>query len=91
MTLVTGTITDTSGQPLNGVLIATGLEWTTQGDTVVAPEADHIPITNGTVNADLAPGPARLIITVGSHARGIFTVTIPDTGPVTLASLIGAP
>lgn len=91
MTVITGTITDTSGKPLNGVLTATGLEWTTQGDTIIAPEADHTPITNGTVNANLAPGPARLTISVGSHARGTFTVTIPDTGPVTLASLIGAP
>ena len=91
MTVITGTITDTSGKPLNGTLTATGLEWTTHGDTTIAPEADHTPIHNGIINADLAPGPARLTISVGSHARGTFTVTIPDTGPVTLASLIGAP
>lgn len=44
MTLVTGTITDTSGKPLNGTLTATGLNWTTHGDTTIAPESDPTPL-----------------------------------------------
>lgn len=88
MTVVTGTVVDVSGQPLDGVLWAQVTEFRSDGTNILAPRRIPIPITNGEVSADLAPGPARLTIDAGS-GRQTFTVTIPDTGPVTLAALIG--
>ena len=87
MTVITGTITDTSGEGINGVLWArTG--WRADTGVVFAPQAVPWPITAGQVSADLAPGPARLTIDCGPSRRS-FDVTIPDEGPVMLASLIG--
>lgn len=88
MTAINGTITDTAGKPINGVLLARTTIFRPDGVAVLAPETVPYPITAGHVAADLAPGPARL----GVQADGppnYFNVTIPETGPVTLASLIG--
>lgn len=87
MTVVNGTITDTAGIPLDGVFWArTG--WRSDTGVVYAPQAVPWPITAGQVSADLAPGPARLTVDCGPSRRS-FDVTIPDEGPVMLASLIG--
>ena len=87
MTVVQGSVVDVSGGPLGGVLWArTG--WRGATGVVYAPQAVPWPITAGQVSADLAPGPARLTIDCGPSRRS-FDVTIPDEGPVTLASLIG--
>lgn len=88
MTLVTGTITDTAGVPLDGVMYARVSMFRPDGSMMLAPESVPYPIEDGHVTADLAPGPARLSIQISGPARH-FTVTVPDTGPVTLASLIG--
>lgn len=88
MTVVNGTITDTSGRPLDGVLNASTGRFRADGIIVFAPESVPYKIEDGQVTADLAPGPARLSIQTSGPARH-FTVTIPDEGPVTLASLIG--
>ena len=88
MTVVTGTITDTAGMPLDGVLSARVSMFRPDGSTILSPESVPYPIEDGQVTADLAPGPARLSIQISGPARH-FTVTVPDEGPVTLASLIG--
>lgn len=88
MTLVIGTITDTSGEPLDGVLWARTSRFRPDGSTVLAPESVPYPIEGGEVSAELAPGPARLAIQV-SGPPTYFPVIIPESGPVTLASLIG--
>ena len=38
--------------------------------------------------ADLLPGPVRVTISVGSHARETFDVIVPESGPASLASLV---
>lgn len=88
MTIITGTITDTAGAPLDGVLSARVSMFRPDGSMVLAPESVPYSIVDGLVTADLAPGPARLSIRTSGPARH-FTVTVPDEGPVTLASLIG--
>ena len=88
MTLVIGTITDTAGIPLDGVLWASPGEFRGDGGVVYAPQRIPYPIENGEVSVDLAPGPARLAVQSDGPPH-TFHVTIPDTGPVTLASLIG--
>ena len=88
MTVVNGTITDTSGEGINGVLWARTGTWRSDGSILYAPQAVPFPIEAGQVSADLAPGPARLAIQTDGPPRTVH-VTIPDTGPVTLASLIG--
>ena len=88
MTLVTGIVTDTSGRRLDGVLWASPGEFRADGGVVYAPQRIPYPIENGEVSVDLAPGPARLAVQSGGPTRS-FHVTIPDEGPVTLASLIG--
>ena len=88
MTVVNGTITDTAGTPLDGVLWASPGEFRADGGVVYAPQRIPYPIENGEVSVDLAPGPARLAVQSGGPPRS-FHVTIPDEGPVTLASLIG--
>ena len=88
MTVVNGTITDTAGISLDGVLYARVSMFRPDGSTMLAPESEPYPIEDGHVTADLTPGPARLSIQTSGSARH-FTVTIPDEGPVTLASLIG--
>ena len=88
MTVVNGTITDTAGTPMDGVLSARVSMFRPDGSMMLAPESVPYPIEDGHVTADLTPGPARLSIQTSGPARH-FTVTIPDEGPVTLASLIG--
>ena len=88
MTVVNGTITDTSGEGINGVLWARTGAWRSDGSILYAPQAVPFPIEAGQVSADLAPGPARLAIQTDGPPHTVH-VTIPDTGPVTLASLIG--
>ena len=88
MTIVNGVVSDTSGRLLKGVLTASSGVFRADGSVVYAPEQVPYRIEQGQVSADLAPGPARLTIqTSGPPHR--FTVTIPEQGPVTLASLIG--
>ena len=87
MTVVTGQVQDIGMAPLSGALIATAVEFRTSGDFVVAPESRSWPIVAGVVEVDLLPGPTRLTIQVGSHARESFDVIVPDE-PVTLARLI---
>ena len=88
MTVVNGTITDTAGIPLDGVLWARTGTWRSDGSVLYATQAKPWRIEAGQVSADLAPGPARLAIQTTGAPR-TFHVTIPDEGPVTLASLIG--
>ena len=88
MTLVTGIVTDTSGRRLDGVLWASPGEFRADGGVVYAPQRIPYPIEAGQVSADLAPGPARLAIQTDGPPH-TFHVTIPDEGPVTVASLIG--
>lgn len=90
MTVVNGTITDTSGEGINGVLWARTGTWRADGSILYAPQAKPYPIEAGQVSADLAPGPAQLAIQTDGPPHTVH-VTIPDTGPVTLASLIGVP
>lgn len=88
MTIVSGPVVDTSGQGINGVLWARTGTWRVDGSILYATQAKPYPIEAGQVSADLAPGPARLAIQTGGPPHYV-TVTIPDQGPVTLASLIG--
>ena len=88
MTVITGTITDTSGRPVDGVLWARTGWFRTDGSIVLAPQAVPYPVEGGQVSADLSPGPAQLAIQTSGPPH-TFHVTIPDEGPVTLASLIG--
>ena len=88
MTIVNGTITDTAGIPLDGVLWASPGEFRADGGVVYAPQRIPYPIEDGEVSVDLAPGPARLAVQSGGPPRS-FHVLIPSSGPVTLASLIG--
>ena len=90
MTVVNGTITDTSGEGINGVLWARTAMFRADGSVVLAPQSVPYVIEAGQVSADLAPGPARLAIQTDGPPH-TFHVTIPDTGPVALASLIGVP
>ena len=87
MTVITGTVEDIGMEPLSGVLVATSVEFRTSGDIIIAPESRTYPIAGGIVSADLIPGPTRITIQVGSHARDSFDVIVPDE-PVTLARLI---
>jgi hypothetical protein len=87
MTLITGNVKDIGLDPLSGTLIATSVEFRVTGDIIIAPEARTYPIAGGIVSADLIPGPTRITIQVGSHARDNFDVIVPDE-PVTLARLI---
>ena len=87
MTVITGQVQDIGMAPLSGALIATAVEFRTSGDYVVAPESRSWPIANGDVSVDLLPGPTRLTVQVGTHARESFDVIVPDE-PVTLARLI---
>ena len=88
MTVVSGPVVDTSGEGINGVLWARTGAWRADGSILYATQAKPYPIEAGQVSADLAPGPARLAIQTTGAPR-TFHVTIPDEGPVTLASLIG--
>ena len=88
MTVITGTITDTSGEGINGVLWARTGRFRADGSILYAPQSIPYVIEAGQVSADLAPGPAQLAIQTSGPPH-TFHVTIPDTGPVTLASLIG--
>lgn len=90
MTVITGTVADASGRLLDGVLWVQVPVFRTGGAVMFAPERTPYLIEAGHVSANLAPGPARLTIDVGAESRTPHTVTIPDEGPVTLASLIGA-
>ena len=89
MTVVVGTVADASGRLLDGVMWVQVPVFRTDGSVTFAPERTPYLIDAGQVSADLHPGPARLTIDVGAASRTPHTVTIPDTGPVTLASLIG--
>lgn len=75
MTVVTGQVQDIGMAPLSGALIATAVQFRTSGDFVVAPESRSWPIVNGDVSVDLLPGPTRITIQVGSHARDSFDVS----------------
>ena len=88
MTIITGTVVDTSGHPVDGVLWASPGEFRADGGVVYAPQRIPYPIENGEVSVDLAPGPARLAVQSGGPPRSLH-VLIPTAGPVTLASLIG--
>lgn len=88
MTIINGNIQDIGLAPLSGVLVATSVIFRTTGDIVIAPESRSFPIAAGVVSADLVPGPTRLTVQVGAHARDEFDVVVPDAGPVTLAVLI---
>lgn len=88
MTVITGTVEDIGMEPLSGVLVATSVEFRTSGDIIIAPESRTYPITDGVVWADLVPGPTRVTVQVGSHARDGWDVVVPGSGSVTLASLI---
>ena len=85
MTAITGTVQDIGMAPLSGSLVATAVEFRTSGDIVVAPESRSWPIVAGQVAVDLLPGPTRLTIQVGSHARESFDVIVPDQASVSLA------
>ena len=88
MTVVSGPVVDTSGRGLDGVLWARTGTWRVDGSILYATQAEPYPIEAGQVSADLAPGPARLAIQTDGPPH-TFHVTIPDEGPVALASLIG--
>ena len=88
MTVIEGNIQDIGMAPLSGVLVATSVDFRASGDVVIAPESRSFPVEAGLVSADLVPGPTRLTVQVGSHARGEFDVVIPDEGPVSLAALV---
>ena len=90
MTVVSGPVVDTSGEGNNGVLWARTGTWRSDGSILYAPQAKPYPIEAGQVSADLAPGPARLSIQTDGPPH-TFHVTIPEQGPVALASLIGVP
>ena len=88
MTVIEGNIQDIGMAPLSGVLVATSVDFRASGDVVIAPESRSFPVEAGLVSADLVPGPTRLTVQVGSHARGEFDVVVPDEGPVSLALLV---
>lgn len=88
MTVINGNVKDVGLEPLSGVMVATTVHFRTSGDIVIAPESRSFPVVAGVVSADLVPGPTRLTVQVGSHARDSFDVVVPDVGPVTLASLV---
>ena len=88
MTVIEGNIQDIGMAPLSGVLVATSVDFRASGDVVIAPESRSFPVEAGLVSADLVPGPTRLTVQVGSHARGEFDVVVPDEGPVSLAALV---
>ena len=87
MTVLTGNIQDIGYQPLSGTLTATSVDFRSENGVLVAPETHSWPINAGNVSATLLPGPARLTITVGTHARDTWDVIVPDTD-VTLGTLI---
>ncbi|WP_010540368.1 hypothetical protein [Dietzia alimentaria] len=88
MTVITGSIESIGMAPLSGLLTARPVVFRPSGGVLYAPEAVPFPIVAGVVSADVAPGPVRLTVQVGSHARDSFDVVVPDVGPVTLASLV---
>ena len=87
MTVISGNIEDIGYQPLSGTLTATSVDFRSENGVLVAPETHSWPINAGNVSATLLPGPARLTITVGTHARDTWDVIVPDTD-VTLGTLI---
>ena len=87
MTVITGNIRDIGLQPLSGTLIATSVEFRSEGSILIAPESRSWPVTLGDVVVDLLPGPARITVAVGSHVRESWDVIVPDTD-VELATLI---
>lgn len=87
MTVISGNIQDIGYQPLSGTLTATSVDFRSENGVLVAPETHSWPINAGNVSATLLPGPARLTIQVGSHARDTWDVIVPDTD-VTLGTLI---
>ena len=87
MTVISGNIEDIGYQPLSGTLTATSVDFRSENGVLVAPETHSWPINAGNVSATLLPGPARLTITVGTHARDTWDVIVPDTD-VELATLI---
>lgn len=87
MTVISGNIQDIGYQPLSGKLTATSVDFRSENGALVAPETHEWPINAGNVAATLLPGPARLTITVGTHAHDTWDVIVPDTD-VTLATLI---
>lgn len=89
MTVVTGTIVDTSGRPIVGTLWAKVCRFLPDGTILYAPQAVPYQIVAGQVTADLAPGPARLAVQVDGRPPHRVEVVIPDSGSVSLASLIG--
>lgn len=89
MTVVTGTITDTAGQPITGTMWVKTTQFRTDGTTMLAPQDTPHPIVDGQIAADLAPGAARIGIQSGRKPPHYVHVTVPEHGSVTLASLIG--
>lgn len=79
MTVITGNIRDIGLQPLSGTLIATSVEFRSEGSILIAPESRSWPVIVGDVVVDLLPGPARITVAVGSHVRESWDVVVPET------------
>lgn len=79
MTVITGNIRDIGLEPLSGTLIATSVEFRSEGSILIAPESRSWPVTLGDVVVDLLPGPARITVAVGSHVRESWDVVVPES------------
>lgn len=86
MTVVSGNVTDVGLSASSGSLVVQSVEFVGLGDDVVVPSPVSFPISDGVVEADLLPGPARLTIHVGSSRKDWYVV-IPGS-PVGLGTLI---
>lgn len=87
MTVITGNIRDIGLQPLSGTLIATSVEFRSEGSILIAPESRSWPVTLGDVVVDLLPGPARITVAVGSHVRESWDVVVPESA-IDLGTLV---
>lgn len=87
MTIITGTLSDISGNPVEGTLSVRPVVHSGDGAQVVSTDSSEFPIVGGTISANVAPGLAQFILSCGPSQR-VWISNIPNSETVGLGTLL---
>ena len=88
MTIITGTISDISGNPVEGTLSVRPVSHSGDGVQVVSTDSSEFPIVDGIISATVAPGLAQFTLSCGPSRR-VRISNIPNSETVGLGALLG--
>lgn len=87
MTVIVGTISDISGNPVEGTLSVRPVVHIGDGTQVVSTDSSEFPIVDGAISANVAPGLAQFTLSCGPSLR-VWISNIPDSETVGLGTLL---